>query len=36
VRVEDMKSRIRIAFPANYPHASMLVLLTGSIAARAP
>jgi hypothetical protein len=36
VRVEEMKSRIRIAFPASYPHASMLVLLTGSIAARAP
>ena len=36
VRVEEMKSRIRIAFPASYPHASMLVLLTGSVAARAP
>jgi hypothetical protein len=36
VRVEEMKSRIRIAFPASYAHASMLVLLTGSIAARAP
>jgi hypothetical protein len=36
VRVEEMKSRIRIAFPASYPHASMLVLLTGSFSARAP
>lgn len=36
VRVEEMKSRIKLAFPASYPHAAMLILLTGSIAARAP
>ena len=36
VRVEEMKSRIKLAFPASYPHAAMLIALTGSITAQAP
>jgi len=36
VRVEEMKSRIKLAFPASYPHAAMLIALTGSITAQGP
>jgi Transposase DDE domain group 1 len=36
VRVEELKSRIRIAFPASYPHRAMLIAITGSIAAQGP
>jgi hypothetical protein len=38
VRVEEMKGRIELAFPANYPQAAMLAAMTGAItnAARAP
>jgi hypothetical protein len=36
VRVEEMKSRIRIAFPASYPHAAMLVAMTGTITTAGP
>ena len=36
VRVEEMKTRIRLAFPASYPHRAMLIALTGTITARGP
>jgi hypothetical protein len=36
VRVEDMKSRVKLAFPASYPHAAMLIALMGSITTQAP
>ena len=36
VRVEEMKSRIKLAFPASYPHRAMLIALTGSITAQPP
>jgi len=36
VRVEELKSRIKVAFPSAYPHAPMLALLAGAIAARSP
>ena len=36
VRVEEMKSRIKLAFPASYPHAAMLIALTGSITTQGP
>ena len=36
VRVEEMKSRIKIAFPASYPHRAMLIALMGSITAQGP
>lgn len=36
VRVEEMKSRIKLAFPASYPHRAMLMALTGSITATGP
>jgi len=36
VRVEELKSRIRIAFPASYPHAAMLVAMTGTITTAGP
>lgn len=36
VRVEQMKSRIKLAFPASYPHRATLIALTGSITAQAP
>ena len=36
VRVEEMKSRIKLAFPASYPHRTMLIALTGSIIATGP
>ncbi len=36
VRVEQLKSRIRIALPTSCPHRSMLVLLMGRIKAQSP
>ena len=36
IRVEEMKTRIRLSLPASYPHKAMLAALTGSIAAAAP
>lgn len=36
VRVEEKRTRIRIALPANAPHQAMLVTLTGAITAAGP
>jgi hypothetical protein len=36
VRVEELKGRIKLAFPASYPHAAMLVAMTGAITTRGP
>ena len=36
VRVEELKGKIKLAFPASYPHAAMLVVMTGAITARGP
>ena len=36
VRVEELKSRIKVAFPSTYPHARVLALLAGTITARSP
>jgi hypothetical protein len=36
VRVQEMKTRIRLSLPANCPHRAMLITLTGSITATGP
>jgi hypothetical protein len=36
VRVQELKGRIKLAFPASYPHAAMLVAMTGAITTRGP
>ena len=36
VRVEELKTRIRLSFPANSPHETMLIALTGAITAAGP
>ena len=36
VRVEELKGKIKLAFPASYPHAVMLVAITGAITTRGP
>lgn len=36
VRVEELKGRIKLAFPASYLHAAMLALMTGVITTRGP
>lgn len=36
VRIEELKSRIKVAFPSAYPHAPVLALLAGTIADRSP
>ena len=36
VRVEELKSRIKLAFPSAYPQARVLTLLAGTITARGP
>jgi len=36
VRVEELKSRIKLAFPASYPHRATLIALAGSITASGP
>jgi hypothetical protein len=36
VRVEELNGRIKLAFPACYPHAAMLAVMTGAIATRGP
>ena len=35
-RVEEKKTRIKLAFPASYPQASMLAAITGTLTAQAP
>ena len=36
VRVEELKGRIKLAFPASYPQAAMLAAMTGAITTRGP
>jgi Transposase DDE domain group 1 len=36
VRVEELKGRTRLAFPASYPQATMLAAMTGTITTRGP
>ena len=36
VRVEELKGKIKLAFPASYPLAAMLAVMTGAITTRAP
>ena len=36
VRIEELKSRIRIALPSAYPYRTALIAMAGSIAAQAP
>ena len=35
-RVEEKKTRIKLAFPAAYPQAKMLAAITGTLTAQAP
>lgn len=36
VRVEELKGRIKLGFPASYPQASLLAAMTGAITTRGP
>lgn len=36
VRVEELKGRIKLAFPASYPQAAMLAIMTGAITKAGP
>jgi hypothetical protein len=36
VRIEEMKTRMRLSLPASYPQAPMLVALTGAITTAGP
>ena len=36
VRVEELKGKIKLAFPAAYPHQAMLAVMTGAITTRGP
>jgi len=36
VRVEELKGKIKLAFPAAYPHQAMLATITGTITASGP
>jgi Transposase DDE domain group 1 len=36
VRVEELKGKIKLAFPASYPQAAMLAAMTGTITTRGP
>jgi len=36
VRIEELKGKIRLAFPASYPQAAMLAAMTGVITTRGP
>ena len=36
VRVEELKGRIKLAYPASYPQAAMLTVMVGSITTRGP
>jgi hypothetical protein len=36
VRVEELKGKIKLAFPASYPQAAMLAVMTGTITTRGP
>jgi hypothetical protein len=36
VRIEELKSRIRIALPSAYPYRKALIAMAGCVAAQAP
>ena len=36
VRIEELKGRIKLAFPASYPQAAMLAVMTGAIVTSGP
>jgi len=36
VRIEELKSRVKIALPSAYPYQKALVAMTGCIAAQGP
>ena len=36
VRVEELKGKIKLAFPAAYPHQTMLATIIGAITTRGP
>jgi hypothetical protein len=36
VRIEELKGKIKLAFPASYPQAAMLAAMTGAITTRGP
>jgi hypothetical protein len=36
VRVEELKGKIKLAFPASYPQTAMLLAMTGTITTRGP
>jgi hypothetical protein len=36
VRIEELKGKIKLAFPASYPEAAMLIAMTGAITTRGP
>ena len=36
VRVEELKGKIKLAFPASYPETGMLTAMTGAITTRGP
>jgi hypothetical protein len=36
VRVEELKTRVNLSFPASYPHRAMLIALTGAVTASGP
>ena len=36
VRVEELKSRVRIALPSAYPYRKVMISMAGSIAAQGP
>jgi Transposase DDE domain group 1 len=36
VRVEELKGKIKLAFPVSYPHAAMLAVMVGTITTRGP
>jgi Transposase DDE domain group 1 len=36
VRVEELKGKIKLAFPAVYPHQAMLATITGTITTSGP
>jgi hypothetical protein len=36
VRVEELKGKIKLAFPASYPETCMLAVMIGAITTRGP
>jgi hypothetical protein len=36
VRVEELKGKIKLAFPASYPEVAMLAAMAGAITTRGP